>query len=162
MIQINKSKLIIHVIALMIPLGIYMMFYNFIKKDEDFRTIIAWVMIMLFMLFAGFFVLNVGQKIEIIDKTIIITRMFYQKEVISLKNVTKCEVITGVSSYGRAGVNHYNEVDIYYTAEGENKKVEMTDTLYTCYNELVRYMDYFVKCDFIDGINYSSRSIEIH
>ena len=159
-IQMNKPRLILHVIALMIPIGMYMMFYNFIKYGGDFGTYIAWLLFIMFMGFAIFFVINVGKKIEIIDKTIIITRLFYRKEVISLKDITKCEVITGLTSHGRYHTDHYNKVVIYYTSDGKNKKVDMTDNLYTGYNELVRYMDYFVKCDFIDGRSWFSRFLD--
>ena len=138
------------------------MCYRFIKYAGDYGTYITCVLFIFFLLFLGFFIVNVGKKIEIIDKTIIITRLFYRKELISRKDITKCEVITGLTSYGRYHSEDYNKVVIYYVAEGKERKVDMTDNLYTCYNELVRYMDYYVKCDFIDGINYSSRSIEIH
>lgn len=150
-IQINKPRLIAHIIGLLIPFIFYLMCYRFIKYAGDYGTYITCVLFIFFLLFLGFFIVNVGKKIEIIDKTIIITRLFYQKELISRKDITKCEVITGLTSYGRYHSEDYNKVVIYYVAEGKERKVDMTDNLYTCYNELVRYMDYFVKCDFIDG-----------
>ena len=150
-IQINKPRLIAHIIGLLIPFIFYLMCYRFIKYAGDYGTYITCVLFVFFLLFLGFFIVNVGKKIEIIDKTIIITRLFYRKELISRKDITKCEVITGLTSYGRYHSEDYNKVVIYYVAEGKERKVDMTDNLYTCYNELVRYMDYFVKCDFIDG-----------
>ena len=150
-IQINKLRLIAHIIGLLIPFIFYLMCYRFIKYAGDYGTYITCVLFIFFLLFLGFFIVNVGKKIEIIDKTIIITRLFYRKELISRKDITKCEVITGLTSYGRYHSEDYNKVVIYYVAEGKERKVDMTDNLYTCYNELVRYMDYFVKCDFIDG-----------
>ena len=150
-IQINKPRLIAHIIGLLIPFIFYLMCYRFIKYAGDYGTYITCVLFIFFLLFLGFFIVNVGKKIEIIDKTIIITRLFYRKELISRKDITKCEVITGLTSYGRYHSEDYNKVVIYYVAEGKERKVDMTDNLYTCYNELVRYMDYFVKCDFIDG-----------
>ena len=150
-IQINKPRLIAHIIGLLIPFVFYLMCYRFIKYAGDYGTYITCVLFIFFLLFLGFFIVNVGKKIEIIDKTIIITRLFYRKELISRKDITKCEVITGLTSYGRYHSEDYNKVVIYYVAEGKERKVDMTDNLYTCYNELVRYMDYFVKCDFIDG-----------
>ena len=155
-IEVNTTKKIIHFIGVLMPFAFYLMLYGFIKSIGDYGNIVSFMLFAMFMLFAGFFVINVGKKIEIIDKTIIITRFFYRKEIISIKDITKCEVITGLSSHGRYRTVYYNKVVIYYAAGGKDRKVDMTDDLYTGYNELVRYMDYFVKCDFLDGRTFFS------
>ena len=161
-IKMNTQKKIVNIIGLLMLCAFYLIFCNFIKDDGFYDNFFKFILFAMFMLIAVVFVIALGKKIKIVDKTIIITRLFYRKETISIKDITKCEVITGLISHRRNRIEHYNKVVIYYVAEGKERMVYMTDTMYTCYNELVRYMDYYVKCDFIDGINYSSRSIEIH
>ena len=155
--KITKPRLIVHIFGLLIPLFFYLMFYRFIQAFKEEGRIIVWFLVGIFLFFLFFFIVNVGKKIEVLDRSIIITKCFVSSTVISINNITKCEVITGLTSHGRYYTEHYNKIVLHYTYEGANKKVDITDNLYTGWNEIVRYMDYYGKCEFRDGRNWLSR-----
>jgi len=158
-VEILRVKVIIYYICFLIPIVLFIWWNKyFVMFENDGYAGYAFVLRLMLLLFLAFLIIgfweNAGKKIQTFGNTISITRWFFVHEDISIRDVTECEVITGLTSHGRYHTTHYNKIVIHY---GDRKKISVTDITYSNWNMLARYMDYKGKASFIDGRNFFDR-----
>ena len=161
-VEILRIRMYLICIAFVIPIAMYMWLYKYLVMFEDagdpeFAFCIRLMLFLAIAFLIIFFWEVVGKKIEITGNAISITKWFFIHEDISIKDVTKCEVITGLTSYNRYHTTHYNKIVIHY---GDKKKISVIDISYSNWNKLARYMEYKGKASFIDGRGFLSRLLD--
>ena len=78
-----------------------------------------------------------GKSLEVMGRGIVIRKWFLFKEEITIADVTKCNVVYGLTVYNRYHTTTYNNVEIYYNG---NSKIVFSDVSYEGWNKLVDYM----------------------
>ena len=100
--------------------------------------------------------LSVGTKIIIQGNVITIRKWFIFSDVISLNNISKCEIILNLTVHSRYGSRTYNKIVLHYNG----KKVSVTDDVFTNWNRLRDYMLENGKATTTDGTSRLSKFLE--
>ena len=158
-VAILRSKLIIELIVLAVPIAFYMWIRRFLIafENDGFAEHVFGIRLILILFFVLVIVLlweNAGKKIEVMGNALSFTEWFLIHKDISINEVTDCEVITGLTSYSRYRSITYNKIVIHY---GDKKKISVIDITYGNWNTLARYMEYKGKATFIDGRGFLTR-----
>lgn len=152
-VRIVPYRLIANVVILIIPPVAYYVAWPMLYALEAVgyttaKNIFTFFMILTFFLGLVLLFWNAGKEIIVSGKGMVIRNFFVFQESITLDQVYKCEVITGLTVHSRYHTEHFNKAVIYY---GENSKVSFTDNMYRGWNDLVRYMEIAGKTVCIDG-----------
>ncbi len=108
------------------------------------------------LMFLFIFLLSVGTKINVQGNVITIRKWFIFSDVISLNNISKCEVILNLTVHSRYGSRTYNKIVLHYNG----KKVSVTDDVFTNWNRLRDYMLENGKATTTDGTSRLSKFLE--
>lgn len=159
---VMKKIIIAYAIGLCIPFIFFILSFrltvDLIKIGEkSFVTYFVWVLLFILFFFAFFGIECIGKRLDVLGSVITIKKFFVIKDEISLYNINKCEVITGLVSHSKYRTYHYNKAVIYYS---DNKKVSFTDTTYIGWEQLVDYMESNGKAVYIDGRSAFSKYLD--
>lgn len=161
-VYVMKRTIIAYIIGICLPFIFFIISFritvDLIKAGEK-SVVTYFVCVLLFILFffAFFGIECIGKRMDVLGSVITIKKFFVIKDEISLYNINKCEVITGLVSHSKYRTYHYNKVVIYYS---ENKKVSFTDTTYIGWGKLVDYMESNGKVVYIDGRSAFSKYLD--
>jgi len=152
-VRIIPWRLIANVVILIIPPVAYFVAWPMLYALDEVGYSSASNMFRLFMVLIFLFGLlllfwNAGKQIEVMGKGLVIRNFFIFQEAISLDQVYKCEVITGLCVHSRYHTEYFSKAVIYY---GENSKISFNDNMYRGWKELVGYMNLAGKTVHIDG-----------
>ncbi len=161
-VRIIPWRLIANVVILIIPPVAYYVAWPMLYALEAVGYSTAKNIFTFFMVLTFFFGIvllfwNAGKEIVISGKGIVIRNFFIFQEAITLDQVYKCEVITGLTVHSRYHTEHFNKAVIYY---GENSKISFNDNMYRGWNELVGYMKLAGKTIHIDGRSKLSKFMD--
>lgn len=160
-VSLFKKRLLATAIFMLIPL-VFFLWMNRLLIDmaaNGMRAITDLVVIFLFALFfigVYFFLELAGKRIEVVGKSISIRKYFFIKDVITLNDITRSEIITGLYSYNKFGGHSYNKIVIYY---GGGKKVSVEDYTHDGWQKLADYLSWNGKAKHIDGTNKTVEKI---
>ena len=161
-VSIVRWRLLANVFVLVIPVVAYIMARPLLMVfdaigDSAFPSLFRIFMILTFAIGVWLLIRNAGKEIVVSGRGIIIRKYFLFQDAITVDQVYKCEVITGLAVYSRYRTEHFSKAVIYY---GENSKVSVTDNMYRGWQELVNYMHLNQKVDYIDGRSGFSKSVD--
>lgn len=160
-VSLFKKRLLSTFILMLTPL-IFFLWMNRLLIDmaiNGMKSITDLVVIFLFALFlmgVYFFLELAGKRIEVVGKSISIRKYFFVKDVITLNDITRSEIITGLYSYNKFGGHSYNKIVIYY---GGGKKVSVEDYTHDGWQKLADYLSWNGKAKHIDGTNKTVEKI---
>ena len=155
-VKMMTQNIVLMCIALAVCLYINYIMYKVSRVLGEYGTIFMIVDflitgIMVFFMFSG-----LGRKIEVMGRSVVITRCFFFKENITLNDISHCDLKTGLVTGGKIQ-RPYNSFVIYYCYGGKNAKIEVTDIGYDNWNRLVHFMENMGKNNHIDGRNGLSK-----
>ena len=161
-VRIIPWRLIANVVVLIIPPVTYYVAWPMLYALEAVgyttpKNVFTFFMVLIFFLGLVLLFWNAGKEVVVSGRGIVIRNFFIFQEAITLDQVYKCEVITGLTVHSRYHTEHFNKAVIYY---GENSKVSFTDNMYRSWNELVKYMSLAGKTVTIDGRSRLSRFMD--
>lgn len=161
-VRIIPWRLIANVVILIIPPVAYYIAWPMLYALEAVGYTTAknlFIFFMVLIFFLGIILLfwNAGKEIIISGRGIVIKNFFIFQETITLDQVYKCEVITGLTVHSRYHTENFSKAVIYY---GDGSKVSFTDNMYRGWNELVGYMRIAGKTEYIDGRSKFSRFMD--
>ena len=161
-VYVMKRTIIAYIIGICLPFVFFIISFritvDLIKTGEkSFVTYFVWVLLFILFFFVFFGIECIGKRLDVLGSVIIIKKFFVIKDEISLYNINKCEVITGLVSHSKYRTYHYNKAVIYYS---DSKKVSFTDTTYIGWGKLVDYMESNGKAVYIDGRSAFSKYLD--
>lgn len=161
-VRIIPWRLIANVVVLIIPIVAYYVAWPMLFALEAVGYTTAKNMFTFFMVLTFFFGLvllfaNAGKEVVVSGRGIVIRNFFIFQDAITLDQVYKCEVITGLTVHSRYHTETFNKAVIYY---GDNSKVSFNDNMYRGWNELVRYMELAGKTVHVDGRSRLSKALD--
>lgn len=161
-VRVILWRLIANVFILIIPIVAYYVAWPMLYALEAVGYTTASYMFKFFMILIFFFGIvllfwNAGKEIVISGKGIVIRNFFIFHDAISLDQVYKCEVITGLTVHSRYHTENFSKAVIYY---GEGSRVSVNDNMYRGWNELVRYMELAGKTVHVDGRSRLSKALD--
>ena len=161
-VSLFPHRFMAHFFLIIAPVIFYVMFYGFFALLEatDMSQASNAVKLVLFLtlLFGVFiFLRNCGKEIVISGRGIVFRRYFFLYESVNVSEVSRCEVITGLTTSGRYHHETYSMAVIHY---GDGKKISVEDNLYRGWNSLVRYMEMNGKVIRIDGKGFISKKLD--
>lgn len=161
-VSIIPWRLIANIVVLFIPPIAYFIAWPMLYALELVGYTTTSIMFKFFMALTFFCALallfwNAGKKVEVTGKDILIRSFFIFQEPITLDQVYKCEVITGLSVHSRYRTEYFSKAVLYY---GNNSKVSFNDNMYKGWNEMVKYMEIAGKTVYIDGRSKFTKAME--
>ncbi len=161
-VTILSQKFFFHIVFLLIPIIFYIMFHAFFEMLDysDMGTYSNGFRLLLFLIFVmgiGFFFYNCGKEIVVSGRGMVLRSCFIFNESLSVSDVEKCEVITGLTSHGRYHTEHYSKAVIYF---GGGRSFSITDNMYRGWGRFVRYMEMNNKVIRIDGRSRMQRAFD--
>ena len=161
-VRIIPWRMIANVIILIIPPVAYYIAWPMLYALEvvgytTAKNVFIFFMVLIFFFGVVLLFWNAGKEVVVSGRGLVIRNFFIFQESISLDQVYKCEVITGLTVHSRYHTEHFNKAVIYY---GDNSRVSFNDNMYRGWNELVRYMDLAGKTIRIDGRSKLSRFMD--
>ena len=161
-VRIIPWRMIANVIILIIPPVAYYIAWPMLYALEvvgytTAKNVFIFFMVLIFFFGVVLLFWNAGKEVVVSGRGLVIRNFFIFQESISLDQVYKCEVITGLTVHSRYHTEHFNKAVIYY---GDNSRVSFNDNMYRGWNELVRYMDLAGKTVRIDGRSKLARFMD--
>ena len=149
-VRIVPKRLVANIIVLFIPINAYILARPLIMLLDAvgysvFPTLFRILSVLIIAASVWFLFRNAGKEIIVSGRGIIIRKYFFFHDTITVDQVYKCEVITGLTVRTGYHLERFSKAVIYY---GENSKVSVTDNMYVGWNELVRYMQLNQKTEF--------------
>ncbi len=161
-VSLRPGRFYFHIVFLLIPVIFYIMFWGFLYVLEgvgmaDYAAMFKFFLFLTFVMGICFFVINCGKEVIVSGHGIVLRSLFIINESISVHDVERCEVITGLTTHGRYHTEHYSKAVIYY---GDGRKFSVTDNMYKGWNRLVRYMEMNNKVVRLDGRNGFQKALD--
>ncbi|SEQ16422.1 hypothetical protein SAMN02910369_01298 [Lachnospiraceae bacterium NE2001] len=160
-VSLFKKRLFATFILMLTPL-VFFLWMNRLLVDmavNGMRGITDFVVVFLFAIFlmGGYFFLELaGKRIEVVGKCITIRKYYFIKDIITLNDITRSEIITGLYAYSKFGGHAYSKIVIYY---GGGKKVSVEDYTHDGWQKLADYLSWNGKAKHIDGTNKTIEKI---
>ena len=161
-VTIHSHKFFFHIVFILIPIIFYFMFHGFFKVlDYTDMGIYAngfrFLLFLFFVMGLVFFFYNCGKEIVVSGRGMVLRSCFIFNESISVSDIEKCEVITGLTTHGRYHTEHYSKAVIYF---GGGRSYSITDNMYKGWGRLVRYMEMNNKVERIDGRSTLQKALD--
>ena len=161
-VSIYPHRILPSTLLIIIPVIFYIMFYGFFMILDatglsEYSCGLKLVLFIVMIMGIFFFMMNCGREAVISGRGIVIRKFFLITESFSVSEVSRCEVITGLTTGGRYHHENYSKAVIYY---GDGRKIYFEDNLYRGWDRLVRYMEMNKKVEMIDGRGFISKKLD--
>ena len=161
-VRVKIYKVVVLGIVLLITI-VSMIYLNMLAKGFQNPEVNKYMLMSKFFLWAMvliyvYFIISYsGKRVVVFGRSLTLTRFYVSSDTISVNDIQKCEVITGLSSHSRYHTTHYSKLVIYYNYK---YKFEMTDIIFKDWQKLVNYLDSTGKVSYIDGRSNLSRALD--
>ena len=160
-VEYNKIKAILIVFFIIFPFFVFLFAKNllsdmYIHGNTSMAYMFVFFLVLISLMFLFIFLESVGKKIIVQGNVITIRKWFIFSDIISMNNISQCEVITNLVVYTKYGSRTYNKIVLHYN----DKTVSVTDDVYVNWNTLKDYMSANGKATTIDGSSKLSRFLE--
>ena len=160
-VEYNRVKTILLIVFAIFPFLVFLFAKNLLtdlysRGLTNLVYMFVFFLVLTSLMFLVIFLVSVGTKIDVKGNVITIRKWFILKDVITISNVSLCEVIYNLTVHSRYGSRTYNKIVLHYNG----KKVSVTDDVFTNWNRLRDYMIESGKATTIDGSSKLSKFLE--
>jgi hypothetical protein len=160
-VEYNRVKTILLIVFAIFPFLVFLFAKNLLtdlysRGLTNLVYMFVFFLVLTSLMFLVIFLVSVGTKIDVQGNVITIRKWFILKDVITISNVSLCEVIYNLTVHSRYGSRTYNKIVLHYNG----KKVSVTDDVFTNWNRLRDYMIESGKATTIDGSSKLSKFLE--